>query len=79
MKLMELFFRDEKQQSVRVIECWEVRWESRYGQWHKDTKPEVRVFPSKKEAEEFRLALKDAFKLIKHTSGAEVIVTKQDI
>jgi hypothetical protein len=73
-----LFFRDRQQTSVDVFECWEVRWYSRDGQYYTDIKPEIRVFPSKKDAIEFHDALVDAFNLIKHTSGTQVTLRKQE-
>ena len=77
MKIRKLFFRDKQQQAVGVFECWEVRWFSRYSHYSDGTKPEIRVFPIKEDAEEFARALKDAFKLIKHTSGIKVTLKKQ--
>lgn len=77
MSLFKLFFRDKQEVSVDAKVCWEVRWESRYGEYSSETKPEVRVFTSKDDANEFKDALVDAFKLIKHTSGNEVEITKQ--
>lgn len=61
---------------VDAIQLWEVRWTSRHGQYNSDVSPEMEAFPSKDEAEEFALALRNAFKLIKHTSGNQVIVKK---
>lgn len=77
MNLRKIFFRGEQQTSVNVAICWEVRWKSRYGAFGHQTKPEVRVFPSKSEAVEFERALRDAFKLIKHTSGNYIELKKQ--
>jgi len=77
MELLKIFFRDKQQQSVEIFECWEVRWQSRHGAFSHDTVPEIRVFPKRKDAEDFKAALEDAFKLIKHTSGNRVTVTKQ--
>lgn len=61
---------------VDAIQLWEVRWTSRHGEFHNDISQEVEAFPSKDEAEEFALALRNAFKLIKHTIGNQVIVKK---
>ena len=71
-----MFFRDEAEMSVDVIETWEVRWDSRWGEYSGNIKPEIRVFPSKEGATAFGKALKDAFKLIKHTSGNRVTIGK---
>ncbi len=78
MNLKKIFFRDEQETSVDCYECWEVRWTSRHGSYSSDTKPEVRAFPKKAAAEEFKKALDDAFKLIRHTSGTETTLSKQD-
>ena len=77
MNLSKMFFRDKQQVSVDVYEAWGVRWQSRHGGFSGDTKPEMRVFTSEKDAEEFADALRDAFRLIKHTSGTCVSVSKQ--
>ena len=77
MNLMKLFFRDRTEASVDVFEAWEVRWRSRNGQFSGDTQPEVKVFPKKEDAKEFKKALEDAFKLIKHRSGTNVELKKQ--
>lgn len=55
------------------LETWEVRWQSRSGDFSTDTRPEVATFYSPEEAEAFRLALVAAFKMIRHTGkGTEV-------
>ena len=77
MNLRKMFFRDKQEQSVDVVDCWEVRWCGRHGKYSSDTSPQVRLFISKAEANDFKSALSDAFKLIKHTSGANVSITKQ--
>lgn len=78
MSLFKLFFRDKQEVSVDAKVCWEVRWTSRYGEYSRETKPELRVFTSEEDANEFKDALVDAFKLIKHTSGTKVKIKKQD-
>ena len=76
MKLFKVFFRDETEMSVDAFEAWEVRWQSRQGSYDGDTRPEVRMFPVKNDANAFAKALRDAFKLIEHTSGNYVSVEK---
>ena len=71
------YFRSKEQAVVRTLQLWEVRWMSRYDMFGTSTRPEIRVFPSREEAVEFAKALKDAFKLIKHTSGTRVVMSKQ--
>jgi hypothetical protein len=68
------FFRDKQETSVQFIQTWEVRWYSRHGEYHGDVRQEVMVFPDKDSAEEFKKALVDAFKLIKHTSLVTVSI-----
>ncbi len=78
MNMAKLFFRSPEVESVDVVETYEVRWESRYGYYLHDVQPEVRVFASKKDARAFRAALFDAFRLLKHTAGNEVTLTKSE-
>jgi hypothetical protein len=61
---------------IDVVQLWEVRWYSRYGEWNGNTKPEIECFTSEKDAEEFAKSLKNAFNLIRHTSGTKVTVVK---
>lgn len=65
-----------KMKQVDVYEMWEVRWESRDGDFHFNVKPEIETFPSEQDAKDFAQALRNAFKLIKHTSGTDVYVKK---
>jgi len=77
MNLIKMFFRDRTEISVNVAEAWEVRWFSRYGQYYGDIRPEIRIFVTKHEANEFADALRDAYRLIRHSSGVGVSVVKQ--
>lgn len=77
MKLFKLFFRDEQTINVDAVELWEVWWTRRHGEFYRDTKPAVKVFTSKEDAEMFAKAIEDAYKLIQHTSGTEVYIKKQ--
>jgi hypothetical protein len=65
-----------QQQELEAYETWSVRWESRYGEYSHDTQPEMEVFTSKEDAEKFATELRNAFELIRHTSGTEVKVHK---
>lgn len=78
MNFIKKYFRDERKTSVDVAVAWEVRWRSRYNEYL-GTRPEIRVFIDKEQAENFASALRDAFSLIKHTSGNEVTVCKQEV
>ena len=57
---------------VDAVELWEVRWQSRHGEYSGSIRPESEVFPKREDAEAFAQALRDAFRLIKHTSGTSV-------
>jgi hypothetical protein len=71
-------FRDQQEQEVTAAAIYEVRWCSRWGSYSGNITPEIRVFTTKKDAEDFKKALEDAFKLIKHTSGNRVTLTYND-
>ena len=74
MNFFNIIFRSKTKTSIKAFETWEVRWKSRNGNYYNNTRPEVRVFTNKDDAKEFASALRDAFKLIKHTSGNDVYV-----
>lgn len=61
---------------IETLQTWTVEWTSRYNQWQSGTKQEFEVFTSEKEALDFKLALQNAFKLIRHTSRTDVKITK---
>jgi hypothetical protein len=63
-------------QTIEVAQLWEVRWKSRHGEYSHDVRPEVEAFASEAQAEEFATALRNAFQLVRHTSGRKVIVSK---
>lgn len=67
---------DNSTSQIEAVQLWEVRWVSRYGEYHNNTRTEVEVFTSQEAAEHFAEALKNAFKLIRHTSGNSVQITK---
>lgn len=60
-----------QQQSVQL---WEVRWTSRHGEYHMDTRPELECFTSAEDAEAFAESLRNAFAIIRTTSGNRVTV-----
>jgi len=59
---------------VDVAQLWEVRWKSRHSEYSAGTRPEVEVFLSQQEAQDFAESLQQAFSLIRHTSGNYVQV-----
>lgn len=68
---------ERKAASLVAYESWVVRWESRYGKYSGDVKPESEIFTTKADAERFAKELREAFKLIRHTSGTKVKVFQQ--
>lgn len=56
-----------------MVAAWEVRWVSRSAEYSSSTKPEVKLFITEQEANDFADALKAAFKLIGN-SGKETEV-----
>ena len=62
--------------TITVAQTWEVRWESRHGRYSGDTRPEIEVFLSEKEADDFAVSLRNSFKLVRHSSGTAVKVEK---
>ena len=61
---------------VDAVRLWEVRWKGRNGQGHYDTYPELEAFVTREAAEAFATSLRNAFALIRHTSGIAVTVHK---
>lgn len=65
-----------KTKTIDAVQLWEVRWKSRFGAYASDTREEVECFTDVELANEFAQALKNAFSLLRHTSGARVSVIK---
>ena len=78
MKFFDFSFRSKKEVTVSACVQWEVRWTSRHSEFSNGTREEVRVFTDESQALEFSCALKDAFRLIRHTSQTLVSLTKVD-
>lgn len=64
--------------TVDAVELWYVEWTSRYDKYCNDTQKEFEAFPSKEDAENFAESLRQAFKLIRHTSQTRVSVYKRE-
>lgn len=62
---------------IDAVVTWAVRWTSRHGEYHSDTRPECEVFKSKAEAVAYAEALQAAFRLLRHTSRTHVEIEKQ--
>ena len=76
MIFKKLFAPSGEKKELTAIENWSVRWSSRYGSYSCDTRNECEFFTSKEDAEHFAEQLRDAYKLIKHTSGTSVSVER---
>ena len=61
---------------VQTVQLWVVEWTSRHGKYSWDTKQEFEAFTSKEEAEAFKLSLENAYRLVKHSSGIAVKISK---
>jgi hypothetical protein len=61
---------------IDAVQLWEVRWISRHGSFHHDTRQQLEAFPEESEARAFAEALRNAFKLIRHTSQDRVSVVR---
>jgi hypothetical protein len=67
---------DDKLKTVDAVQLWTVRWDSRHGRYSTDTRPEVETFTSEGEARKFAGDLRNAFNLIKHSSGTDISIEK---
>ncbi len=61
--------------TIEGAQTWEVRWQSRSGEFSSDTKPELAIFFSESDANDFAQALRDAFTLIRYKSAVGTQVT----
>ena len=78
MKLKKLFFRSSAQTYVNEVQTWAVNWTARDGEYSHNRKPAMKIFTSETDAEAFASALRDAFKLIQHTSDTKVTIEKME-
>ena len=76
MNLLKRIFLGPEETSLPVYAhtSWTVRWQSRHNEYSSGTRPEAEVFPIKQDAEDFKQALEQAFKLIRYTSGTRVTI-----
>ena len=61
---------------VEAVQMWNVRWQSRNGKYSGDVQPELEAFPTEAQAQEFATTLRNAFALLRHTSGTRVSVSR---
>ena len=66
-------------QDFNFAETWEVRWISRHGRFSGDTRPEVAGFSNEGDALVFATAIRDAYKMLRHTSDTEVYMEQRKI
>ena len=71
-------FPSGQQKTVEAAETWRVSWYSRYGEYFGNTREEVEVFFSEKDAKDFADSLRNAFKLLRHKSLTTVTVKKNN-
>lgn len=76
MIFKKLFTPSGEKKELSSIENWSVRWYSRHGKYSHNTQQECEFFTSKEDAEHFAKQLRDAYKLIKHTSGTSVSIER---
>ena len=67
----------EEKVELDAVQLWQVEWRSRHGGYIGNTVQEFEVFTSERDAQRFKVALEDAFKLIRHTYGDKVVLTKR--
>jgi len=72
----KLFIPTKQKNQLKSYKSWVVRWKSRQGEFQSNTQNECEIFTTKKDAVLFANQLKNAFKLIRHSSGNEVTVYK---
>lgn len=63
--------------TVDGVQVWTVRWLSRYGEFSGNVREEVAAFVNEQEAKDFKESIENAFKLLRHTSGTTVILTRE--
>lgn len=62
---------------IDVAQTWEVRWTSRHGSFHSDTRPELESFLLEREALDFKESLERAFALTRNRSDERTVtITK---
>ncbi len=76
MIFKKLFAPSGDKKELTAIENWSVRWYSRHGSYFGDIRKECEFFISKEDAEHFAKQLRDAYKLLKHTSGTSISVER---
>lgn len=77
MNLKKLFIpQSNETREIDVAQLWEVRWQSRHGEYCSDVRPEMETFLTETEACDFKASLENAFELIRHRSGTKITVQK---
>lgn len=65
-----------EEKTIEAAETWRVSWIGRYGRFAHDTRLESEFFFSEEDANDFANSLRNAFKLIRHSSEDTVSVEK---
>jgi hypothetical protein len=73
----KIFVPTGEKQELTVYEQWSVKWYSRYGEYSGSVTECCEFFTNELDARKLETALKEAFKLIRNTSGIEVRVKKE--
>lgn len=60
--------------TIENVQLWYVGWISRDGDASWNTNKETEAFTSEQEANDFAQSLRNAFKLLRHTSNTRVVV-----
>jgi len=75
---LKKLFKMEQVKEVAAVKVWVIEWTSRNGSYAGNVEQQFQAFFTKDDAEMFAQSLRDAFNLIKHTSGNEVEVREQE-
>jgi hypothetical protein len=65
-----------EEKTIEAAETWRVSWMSRHDRYAHDTRLESEFFFSEEDANNFANSLRNAFKLIRHSSGNTVSIEK---
>lgn len=76
-KRKKITIKDEQTEELEAHDTWEVRWESRHGNYHSDRQPEIEVFTSEEGAKKFKQALVDAQALFGDTNNRNITVGRR--
>ncbi len=61
--------------TVNAVQTWEVRWQSRHGDFSSDVRMECEIFTDEATANHFTTALRNAFELVRHKGAEKIVLT----